>query len=263
MKLFNSFLMVLLVISLAACTSKTESKENIDTQKPATEEPALVKKNKQNPATRVSTASTPNNSRAAASVVNWMSINDVESAMKKEKRKVMVDLYTDWCGWCKRMDKATFQNPEIAKQLNAKFYAVKFDAEDQNTISFKGADHKFVPAGRKGYNQLAHKFANGKMSYPTIAFLDEDLQRINSYPGFKNAQQFDPLLRFIDGDHYKSKSLSEFAQGFKSNVTNLPTNGQVQLTRKGAGQANIKRIPNAKNGQTQQLRKVPTQNGGK
>jgi len=215
MKIFNSFLVSLLVISLAACTSKTQPQENIDTKNTPTEEPALVNKNQK---IKTKTASA-NNKRANAvpssSIVNWMSITDAEKAMKSEKRKVMVDLYTDWCGWCKRMDKATFQNPQIAGYLNDNFYAVKFNAEDQNTINFKGQNHDFVAAGRKGYNKLAHKFAAGKMSYPTIAFLDENLDRIDSYPGFKQPQQFDPLLKFIDGGHYKSNSFKEFSQGFK------------------------------------------------
>jgi len=147
--------------------------------------------------------------------VNWISIKDLEAASKKEKRKVMVDLYTSWCGWCKKMDKATFAHEDISKYLNEKFYAVKFDAEMKDVINFKGADNKFVPRGRKGYNELAHKFANGRMSYPTIAFLDEDLNRIESYPGYKQPHQFDPLLKYIDGGHYKNKSLAEFQQTYQ------------------------------------------------
>ena len=154
--------------------------------------------------------------------VNWISIKDLEAASKKEKRKVMVDLYTSWCGWCKKMDKATFAHEDISKYLNEKFYAVKFDAEMKDDINFKGAANKFVPRGRKGYNELAHKFANGRMSYPTIAFLDEDLNRIESYPGYKQPHQFDPLLKYIDGGHYKSKSLAEFQQTYQPVIAAPP-----------------------------------------
>ena len=250
MRLFYSFLFGFLMIGFMACSSKSETKENVDTQKTTTEEPALVnKQNKLKTNKNVKQAST-SSVLTTGTNVNWMTITDVESAMKKEKRKVMVDLYTSWCGWCKRMDKATFQNPEIADYLNEKFYAVKFNAEDQNTINFKGENHKFVAAGRKGYNELAHKFANGRMSYPTIAFLDENLDRIDSYPGYKQPQQFDPLLKFIDGNHYKSKSLAEFSQGFQSRVAPTPGAGngsQVQLTRKGAN-GKVKQLAGQKPG---------------
>ncbi len=151
--------------------------------------------------------------------VNWLNVRDLERAQQSDKRKVMVDLYTDWCGWCKRMDKATFQHAKIASLLNEKFHAVKFDAEDSDKINFKGEDHLFVKSGRKGFNQLAHKFANGRLSYPTIAFLDEDLNRINSFPGYKAPGQFDALLNYIADDQYKSgTSLAEFQRSFKSEI---------------------------------------------
>jgi len=165
---------------------------------------------------------------SSKSLVNWVSIEDLEKNSASAKKKVMVDLYTDWCGWCKKMDKATFQHPKIADYLNKNFHAVKFNAEAKNNISFKGEEHKFVAAGRRGYNELAHKFTKGRMSYPTIAFLDEDLNRIDSYPGFKQAHQFDTYLRFIGEDHYKDKAYREFASSFRSDIeaTPMPTSNR-------------------------------------
>jgi len=217
MKHLKNLFLVLLLVGMAACTSKPSEADKVDTQTTPAEEPALVQKKA--PATQ--------NAK-----VNWMSIADVQTAMKKDERKVMVDLYTSWCGWCKRMDKATFQNPEIAQYVNDNFYAVKFNAEDQKTIPFKGQDHKFVAAGRKGYNELAFKFANGRMSYPTIAFLDENLDRIDSYPGFKQPQQFDPLLKFIKESQYKSQSFQQYAQGYQSKIkTTAKPQNKVQLKK--------------------------------
>jgi len=220
MKYLKNLLLVLLLVGMAACTTKPSETDKVETQTTPAEEPALVQRK-----------AAPSQNTANAQV-NWMSIADLQTAMKKDERKVMVDLYTSWCGWCKRMDKATFQNPEIAKYLNDNFYAVKFNAEDQQTIPFKGEEHKFVPAGRKGYNELAYKFANGRMSYPTIAFLDEDLNRIDSYPGYKQPQQFDPLLKFIKEGEYKSQSFQQYAQGFQSNIkTTGKAQNKVQLKK--------------------------------
>ena len=70
--------------------------------------------------------------------VNWVSIEEAQILMKKEPMKIFIDFYTDWCGWCKRMDAQTFANPIIAAYLNKHFYAVKIDAEQSEPITFKG-----------------------------------------------------------------------------------------------------------------------------
>lgn len=150
--------------------------------------------------------------------IDWVSIEEVEKLSQKEKRKVMIDLYTSWCGWCKKMDKSTFQNAEVADYVNENFYAVKFDAENKNILKFKGQDYAFVKAGRRGYNQLAHNFASGRMSYPTISFLDEELEVIQAFPGFKNPDQFDPLLHYINENHYNSKTFLQFAKTYKAEL---------------------------------------------
>ena len=57
-------------------------------------------------------------------------------------KKVFIDLYTSWCGWCKRMDATTFKQRAIVEYMNQKYYAVKFDAETRDTINFNG--HSFI-----------------------------------------------------------------------------------------------------------------------
>lgn len=203
---------LLLMSSCAGESSKTTTGETAKTAdgagNPVKSRPTPNKNTNQNAA----------NNAQEKGEVKWVSIHDIEAFTEKEKRKVMIDLYTSWCGWCKRMDKSTFQNPEIAQYLNDNFYAVKFDAESKELIPFKGKEHKFVQAGRRGYNELAHSFASGRMSYPTIAFLDENLERINSFPGFKQPSQFDPLLHYIKEEHYTTKTLAQFQTTFKSNL---------------------------------------------
>ena len=66
---------------------------------------------------------------AEGSGVKWLTFEEAVEKSKTEKRKIFIDVYTDWCGWCKVMDKNTFNDPEVAKLLNEKFYPVKFNAE--------------------------------------------------------------------------------------------------------------------------------------
>ena len=142
--------------------------------------------------------------------VKWYTWEEAVKANETEKRKIFVDLYTDWCGWCKRMDKTTFQHESIAKYLNDDFYAVKLDAEQKADIKFKGHTFKYVAQGRRGYHQLAYELMNGRMSYPTIVVLNEDFERILISPGYQTADSFKYVLQFAHEEHYKKMTWQTF-----------------------------------------------------
>src|SRR6187397_3084056 len=66
--------------------------------------------------------------------INWISLQEAEKLSKKQPRKIVVDVYTDWCGWCKKMDKSTFADAKTAAYVNKHYYAVKLDAETKEEI---------------------------------------------------------------------------------------------------------------------------------
>ncbi len=142
--------------------------------------------------------------------IHWMSIEEMEQALKKEKRKVLIVLYTDWCGWCKRLERETLQNPEIAAYINEHYYPVRFNAEQREEQIFKNQKYSFVQAGRRGYNQLAYELTRGKLSYPTCVFLDENEELIQSIPGYKSARDFRPIITFFGEDYYKKMCWETF-----------------------------------------------------
>jgi thioredoxin-related protein len=142
--------------------------------------------------------------------VKWHTIQEAEQLMKKEPRKVYIDMYTDWCKWCKVMEQNTFSDDRIIKLLNTKYYAVRFDAEGKDPVDFKGKTFKFVPQGRNGYHELAAVLMKGKLSYPTSVFLDEDLNLITPLPGYVDANKMEPILEFIGEDHYKNQTYQDF-----------------------------------------------------
>ncbi|MGB0176962.1 MAG: thioredoxin family protein [Owenweeksia sp.] len=148
--------------------------------------------------------------------INWMTIEEMEAANAKEPRKIIIDVYTDWCGWCKRMDKNTFQNAEIARYINANYYAVKLNAEQKEDIRFRDANFKFIAKGRRGYHELAATLLQGRMSYPSIVYLDENLDMIQPIPGYKDAAQMEQIIKYIGGDHYKTTEYEAFLSEFKS-----------------------------------------------
>ena len=150
--------------------------------------------------------------------VKWMSIEEAEKLSKENPKKWMIDVYTDWCGWCKKMDKETFNHPVIAKYLNENYYAVKLNAESRESITFQGTTYKFVEQGGRGYQELAVGLLQGKMSFPSIAYLSEELQLLGAIPGYKNPQAMEPLLNFIAEDQFKSQSLEDYQKGFQSKI---------------------------------------------
>jgi thioredoxin-related protein len=148
--------------------------------------------------------------------VNWMSFEEAVEKSKKEKRKIFIDVYTDWCGWCKVMDKKTFNDPTVAKLLNEKFYPVKFDAEQSEDVVFNGKTFKFVPYGNRGTHELAAALLNNQLSYPTVVFLDEEFRIIQPLQGFREAPEFHMIAQFIGEDYYKTRKWADWQANYKS-----------------------------------------------
>jgi thioredoxin-related protein len=147
-----------------------------------------------------------------AQEINWMTWEEAQAKNAKEPRKFIVDVYTQWCGWCKKMDKATFEQPDISKYINQNYYAVKFDAETKEDINFNNRVFKYVKSGTTGYNELAVEITFGKLSYPTIVFLDETLNVIQPIPGYKDPASLDKIMKYFAEDYYKSMPWKKYEE---------------------------------------------------
>ena len=148
--------------------------------------------------------------------IKWITIQEAAKLSEKKPRKIIMDVYTDWCGWCKKMDASTFQHPAVAKYISENFYAVKLNGESKDVINFKGKDYKFVQSGMRGYNELAAFFLNGQLGYPSIVFLDEKLDLIQTLPGYKDAKTFDLIAHFFGQNEHKKGTFDQFAAQYKS-----------------------------------------------
>jgi len=148
--------------------------------------------------------------------VKWMTFEEAIQKAKTEKRPVFIDVYTDWCGWCKVMDKNTFNDPQVSRLLNEKFYAVKFNAEQREDVVFDGHTFKFIPSGRSGYHELAAALLNNQLSYPTVVFLDEEFKMIQPLAGYRKAPEFHIIAQFIGEGHYKTVKWDEWQKAYKS-----------------------------------------------
>ncbi len=148
--------------------------------------------------------------------VKWMSFEEAIEKSKAEKRKIFIDVYTDWCGWCKVMDKNTFSEANVAKILNEDFYSVKFNAEQRENVIFNGTTFKFVASGNSGYHELAAALLNNKLSYPTVVFLDEEFRMIQPLSGYQKPEEFHSIVQFIGKGHYKSVTWKDWQATYKS-----------------------------------------------
>jgi thioredoxin-related protein len=152
---------------------------------------------------------------AAAPKIEWLTWDEAAKRMEKQPRKIMVDVYTDWCGWCKRMDATTMTDPGVIKVLNTQYYAVKMDGEYKQDILFKGRTYKFINNGRRGYHELPAELMNGQMSYPTLVFLDEEFGIIQPLPGYQEPRQLEPILAYFGGNFHKNTPWDKFQQSYK------------------------------------------------
>jgi len=149
-------------------------------------------------------------------LVKWYTFDEAVKLNKKNPKKIFIDVYTDWCGWCKKMDANTFNNPTVAKYLNEKYYPVKFNAEQKEPVVFKDYTFKYVPQGARGYHELAAALLNNRLSFPTVVFLDEEFNMIQPLPGYQQPNTFYPILEFFGDDHYKNMKWAEFQKVYKS-----------------------------------------------
>jgi len=136
--------------------------------------------------------------------IRWMSFTDAVKENEKQPKKIFIDVFTKWCGWCKRMDATTYENAGVISYMNQNFYAVRLDAETHDTILFR--DKKFVFRPEYKANELALSLMNGQMSYPTLIYLDEGLNLLGPSPGYLTTEQLLPQLKYFAENIYKDKT---------------------------------------------------------
>ena len=132
--------------------------------------------------------------------VKWYSIEEAMKLNEKAPRKLYVDVYTDWCGWCKKMDSNTFSNPVIAKMLNEHVYVNK-------------------ETGARSTHEFAAALLQGKLSYPSTVFMDESNAPITYLAGYLTPEQLEPILEFFSSNSYKTEKWEDFVKHFTSQLS--------------------------------------------
>ncbi len=137
----------------------------------------------------------PGDEPATLSGIEWLNFEKAHAKTVKEKKLMMVDVYTDWCKWCKVMDEQTFSHPDIVRFAQKNMVMAKMNAESDTKVRFQG----------KEYTQRQLAMGLGVTGYPTVVFFDDKGEMITSVSGFINAEKFLPILEYLHGRHYDKK----------------------------------------------------------
>lgn len=158
---------------------------------------------------------------ANAQKINWMTMDQALAAQKKNPKKIFVDVYTHWCGPCRMLDKNTFQNKDVADYINKHFYAVKFNAEGNELVTYGGqtfTNPEYDETKAQSRNST-HQFtmAMGVRAYPTMYTLNEKGEFLFPITGYYTPSQLEPMIKLIGDDKYlKIKTQVEYDNYLKN-----------------------------------------------
>jgi thioredoxin-related protein len=136
-----------------------------------------------------------------------ISFNDALTKAKSENKKVIVDVYTDWCGWCKKMDAEAYSNDEVKKIIEDNFIFVKLNGEGKNKVTYNG----------KQYTEEELSYYFEVFSFPTTIFLEPDGKliefrydntKMKNVPGYFKTEEFKKILNYFKEGKYNESDLS-------------------------------------------------------
>ncbi len=136
-------------------------------------------------------------SSGAAAATVWRTWDAGLREAGESGRPVLVDVYTDWCRWCKQMDRDVYSRRDVQQYLESRFVTVRLNAEANDAARYEG--RPFTS------RTLAARF--GVTGYPTTIFLDASGSHLGNVPGYLPPDRFLLLLRYV-GDGYLSRGVS-------------------------------------------------------
>ena len=145
---------------------------------------------------------------------DWTTLEEAEKKLKNNNIPVLIDLYTDWCGWCKVMDRKTWSDPQVRSYLQANFTPVKINAESPKSIVWNNEQYRWQP------NQRTHEFAlfiaGPRLSYPTLVIIPAAGEAPQAIPGYLKPRELEPILKYFGEGHWKKIDFPTFHKTFNS-----------------------------------------------
>jgi len=145
--------------------------------------------------------------------INWITVQQLNELYAKEPRPILVDLYTDWCGWCKQMDKTTYRSEKLAKYINEHYYAVRYNAESTDSVLFNNKVFKYNQ--RVQTNDFAMYLTFGRLEYPTTVFLSSIGAQPAPLSGYMKPREMEGPLKFFGEKADANMTFVEFDKQLK------------------------------------------------
>jgi len=146
--------------------------------------------------------------------INWLTIEEVNAKMKEEPKPVIIDLYTNWCYWCKVMDKKTYTDSKVISYINSHFYAVKLNAETKDAVVWNNKNYLYNEGNK--VNDFALYVTQGQLAFPNTVIFPEIQKPPAAIPGFMEPKEIEVILKYFGDGKYKSENFNEYSVNFKS-----------------------------------------------
>jgi thioredoxin-related protein len=134
------------------------------------------------------------------SEVEWISLEEAQEKASIDGKKILVNVYTDWCEFCKKQDTEVYPDSTVKNNMNSYYHSVRLNGESEELITFNGVSMSKVDFARE----------LGVRSYPTILFIDSDGELILQINGYMPVNDFQNMLVYIGEEAYKRTEFHEF-----------------------------------------------------
>jgi thioredoxin-related protein len=146
--------------------------------------------------------------------INWLTMDEVNVKMKSDPKPVIIDLYTDWCYWCKVMDKKTYTNSKVTSYINQHFYAVKLNAETKDDVKWDNKNYEYNSGDK--INDFALYVTQGQLAFPNTVIFPEMQNPPAAIPGFMEPKEIEVILKYFGEGIYKKQNFNVYSANFKA-----------------------------------------------
>ena len=146
--------------------------------------------------------------------VQWLQLHEVTAKLKDKDKPILIDLYTDWCYWCKVMDKKTYNNKKVIEYINEHFYSARINAETKDILNWKDKTYNYNDTYH--INNFSLFVTYGRASFPTTVIIADQNSAPIPIAGFMEPKELERILKYFGEGAYKTMNFPQFEKTFRS-----------------------------------------------